>query len=842
MKDVHASQSQNSEGLLLALLTAGFYVLFTLLSDSHSLMVRWYEVILWQIGLICSVLWLLLLLWHQRRVQALGNGLDWLVGLVVIGLIISTVFAEFRNQALWYGWAALCFIAALYALNYYLNTPQRRYRLLVGQGYLNLAFILISLSLWTTQTLRPELARLEELEQYGVNLSFDFSVLELRNWAPLGHQNYVAGYLLLSLPLLVGLSILQAGWRRWLWLAGVGLGLLDLYTTSSRGGWLGLVVLCIFSLGVLLVRSSIPRLWLGLGGVGTLAILSLLILANNRLRTLIMAVLRGQGGRELAYRMINATIGWHMGSTHPWSGIGLGGVPLLYQKYRPIWAGRESELAYQLHSTPVQLWAEMGLWGIIPGLGAIALLIYLLWRWLRQTTTNHTDQILLWSIYGGLLAYGVISLTDYQLDNICISGTLVIYLACLASIFRTQKPDKKSEVRSLKSEKIIPLAGLGILLAVIIWLIPVHRAWQLSRQGFIALSQDDVDTFVERLSRAQQLVPWEPYYPYQLGWNLGNLALQTSDAQKRQQLFEDSIAWLQKGIAASPYWEFGHSNLAWLLLNPNPEAATQEFARSAQLVPAKRGVMYGLGLSLLAQNKVDLAIEAIALEGLRDPLFITSPIWVSPGLKSVYPPITERMAAKYTELLQQDANNSYLHRCRGGLYWWQGNLAAARADLEAYGTPLSQLMLELSEGKAIEPKLSQMPASAGKLALAAWLNPSPRQELLQQAWIMANKTVLPANIQQKLLSGMESSSSFEQWLKQKAPVLQYRRQRPGFGVVSRHLDGPAPIDFWTVVENVAMANWFEQLLPSPVYAPELDFALQPQRDNLLQTLNLPARA
>ena len=848
MKDISASASQTSEGRLLAILTACFYGIFTLLPDSHSLMVAWPWVFLWQVGLLCPVLWLLWLLWHQRKFPYLGHGLDWFIGLAVIGLIISTVFAEFPNQALWYSWLALCFIAALYALNSWLNTPGRRYRLLVGQGYLSLAFIIASLSLWTSQTLMPELTRLESLEQYGVNLSFDFSIIELRNWAPIGHQNYVAGYLLLCLPLLVGLSILQKGWRRWLWIAGVGLGLLALYTTSSRGGWLGLVVLGIVSLGILLFRSRIPRYWLGLGSLGILAILILLALGNNRIRTLIMTLLSGQGDGELAYRMITATVGWRMGSSHPWSGVGLGGVPLLYQEYRPVWAGREAELAYQLHSTPVQLWAEMGLWGIIPGLGAIALLIYLLLRrWLRQSPTNQTeqtDQILLWGIYGGLLAYGTISLTDYQLDNICISGTLVIYLACLASMFRIENSESARRRKYVEDGRIhysfTALAGLGIVLAMIIWLIPVHRAWQLSSQGFIALSQDDLGTFVERLSRGQQLAPWEPYYPYQLGWNLGNLGLQIGDAQKRQQLLKEGISWLQKGIVISPYWEFGRSNLAWLLLRDNPEAAMEEFARSVQLIPAKRGVMQGLGLSLLAQGKVDLAIDAIALEGLRDPLLITSPIWRSPRLKSVYPQVTDRMAAKYTELLQQysqpGAFNAYLHQCRGGLYWWKGDLAAARADLETYGTPLSKLMLELAEGKSLPEKLSKLPSSAEILAISAWLNPSQRSELLQQAWIKATQTVLPPETEQDLLTGMKNSISFEQWLKQNAPVWRYRRQRSGFGVLSRHIDGSTPTDFLIVVENVAINTWFAQLLPSPTYDPELDLALQPYRDNLLQAV------
>ncbi len=825
--DNKSTTSKDSQ--LFALLTGCFYVLFTLWPDSHSQMVALPGVVLWQIGLLCPILWLLWLIWQRKQVRGLGLRLDWLVGWIVLGLIVSTIFAEYPNQAVWYSWSVFGFIAAIYALNYYLDRPQSRYQLLITQGYLNLAFIVVSLGLWTTQTLIPELSRLEQLKQYGVNLTYDFSILELRNWAPIGHQNYVAGYLLLAIPLLVGLSILQTGKQRWLWLAGVGLGLLDLYTTSSRGGWLGLLVLCIVGVAILLFRSSLPRLWLVLGGVGSIALLCSIVLLNNRLRNLILAVTRGDGGGELGFRVINNIIGWRMGSRDPMSGIGLGGVPILYQKYRPIWAGQESELVYQLHSTPAQLWGEMGLWGIVAFLAAIAFPIYLLLRRKGKINLDRSDFILLWSICGGMLAYTIISLTDYQLDNISISGTLVIYLACLVSIFRVSS----APVLPSKYSSKIALAGLSVTVAAIVWLVPVHLAWQFADRGFNSLLKDNVNSFVKNLTKAQQLAPWQPYYPYQLGWNLGDLALKTGNPQQQQKLLQESITWLEKGNKVSPYQEFGRSNLGWLLLSKNPKAATQEFARSAQLIPAKRGVFYRLGLGLWARGQRDWAIEAMTLEVLRNPMFISSPIWNSSGLQQLYPQVIARSLTQYSNLLKQypqsGSFNTYLHQCRGGLYWWLGDLTAARKDIEVYGTPLSKFIVDLAREKNYEERLSQMPRSPAKLAIKAWLDPSDRQSLLREAWTIATRTALPATIEQELLAGMEKSSSFEQWLRENAPVSQYRRQRLGFGVNSRHFGGAEPLDFWIVSDNVAMTTWFVELLPTVGYFPQLDLALRSQQ-------------
>jgi uncharacterized protein involved in response to NO len=846
MKDETRLENQNTDGKIIGLLVAIFYGLLTLLPDSNTQFVTWPWVFLWQAGLIFPILWLLWQLWQQKTLQLLGNKLDWIAGLLAIVLIISAAIAQYPNQARWYSWEGLCLLVALYAVNNWLEqSPERYEKLLVAQGYLNLAFIIISLLLWFSQIVIPELNRLNEIkQQYNISLPFDFSIIELRNGFPIGHQNYVAGYLVLAIPLLIGLSIIQTGWRRWLWVSGVILGLIDLYSTSSRGGWLGLIVVSIIGFIVLIIRSNLPRLWLSVGGIGILALINFLVLANNRLNTLITAVFTGSSSGEFAYRIITATTGWKIGSSHLLFGAAPGSVPLLYQQYRPAWAGREAELAYQLHSTPAHLWAELGLTGIAILLSAIALLTYLGLQWLRISHYQiRIEQIFVYSIYAGLLAYGINSITDYQLDNICISGTIIIYLAILATIFRSSLAPNQTNI----PPKIITgltLGGLGILLAMIVWLFPIHAAWNASSVGFLTLSsQADNQTpeqkselvaaFTQRLTQANQLAPWEPYYPYQLGWNLGNMGLQTSNPQERQKLIEAGIYWLNKGIKVSPNQEFGHTNLAWLLMaKGDAQTATKEFARSAQLMSAKRGVFYGLGLSLLAQGKTDLGIEAITLEALRDPIIITSPIWNSPQLKPIYTQVMSRLVAKYSALLQQPSTfNNYFRYCRGGVYWWQGNYQASRADWKAANIVLGLQLLDLAGGKTI------LPTQAANGAIAAWLDPARRQTLLQSALITAKSAIPAPQLAQDLANSMNASATFDQWLKQKAPPQQYRRSRAGFGVLSRHNDGPAPVDFLPVVENAAMTNLFTDLMPSIIYEPKLDLALQPWRDLLIKNIS-----
>lgn len=802
------------------LLTAFLYAVFTLMADSHSLMVQWPWVAIWQISLLCPILWLLSQIWHNNKLTGLGNGFDGITAILVFGLIISSLLAEFPNQARWYSWAAMGMICALYALHQWIlsnNSPQRRYAILSFQGYLSFAFIIISLCLWTTQTLLPELARIEELKQNGVDISFDFSVLELRNWAPLGHQNYVAGFLVLALPLLLGLAILSKNWQRWLWFTGVGFGILDLYTTSSRGGWLGLIGVCVVGLGMLIFRSQIPRLWLGLGGLATFISLLIVILANNRLKTVITALVQGTGDSEFSYRWINTLIGWQMGSEHLFTGIGLGNVPITYQFYRPFIAGRTSELIYQLHSTPAQLFAELGIWGVITGLGLSLLLIFHFFR--SPATKMLSDQILLACIYAGLFGYGLMSLTDYQLDNIAIAGTLVIYLACITSSL----PNQATKSLAIPSKGIF-FAGLGIMLVMIIWLLPIHRAWQLSSYSFAFLTEKKIEPFRDTLSKAHQLAPWEPYYPYQLGWNLGDVAINSNNPNA----LTEAIKYFQVGNQVSPYQEFGHSNLGWLQLRQNPSAATKSFSESLQLIPAKRGVFYGLGSSLLAQNQLDLAIEAFALEAVRDPLFITSPIWRAPSLQPIYQKMLDRVEAIYGQLLQGNPSENlknYLHFYRGSLSWWRGDQIKAAQDWEQYGGEV---------GKALLNPALKNPLPGVDLLRQAWSNPTQRGSLLQQAWLQSQKSFLPTEIEKNLGDSMAKSPNFEGWLRENATAWQYRRQRAGFGVNSRHIDGPQPFDFTPVVDNIAVTTWFNSLFSTPDYFPEFDTALQPLREELIK--------
>jgi len=244
---------------------------------------------------------------------------------------------------------------------------------------------------------------------------------------------------MLVLPIFVSLAIAQKGMWRSLWLTAIALGLLDLYTTSSRGGFLGLGAIVLYGIIVALFRSGRHRGLVFLGSSGAIAIFGLLIAANNRLRSLVLGLISSfanptQGSGELLFRAIAADVGWRIGLEHWLFGAGAGSAIMLYQQYRPQWAVREAELLFQLHSTPVHLWAELGVGAVITFvflLVAIASLFIKLHK-SRSWQTNPQEQAIAYGLFGSLLGYGMLAITDYQLDVPAISGSLVIVFASLA--------------------------------------------------------------------------------------------------------------------------------------------------------------------------------------------------------------------------------------------------------------------------------------------------------------------------------------------------------------------------------------------------------------------------
>lgn len=840
-------------GRLIIQLGIAAYILFTLLPNSSSQMVAFPWVMLWQMGLLCFVIAGLLNLWRKSNpFYLLGNGFDWVIGSGFVTLCLSTMFARFPNQGMWYSLTAFGYLIAIYVTNNFLHKSNVDHGSTSGilpilkfQGLLGIAVIVESLFIWTTQSWLPRLANLAKLNQWGLNLSYDFSDLESRNWVPMGHQNYVAGFLMLVLPLFVSLAIAQQGKWRSLWLAGIGLGLIDLYTTSSRGGFLGLGAIVVYAIIVALFRVGRYRGFVLLGSAGAIAIFSLLITANNRLRSLALGLITSftnptQGVGELMFRAISADAGWRMGLDHWLFGAGAGSAVMLYQQYRPQWAGREAEILFQLHSTPVQLWAELGIGAVITFLFLLVAIASLAIKLHKSPTwqAHPQDQAIAYGLFGSLLGYGILAITDYQLDVPAISGSLVIVFACLAYLGQVHT----NELITLGYHK-QPRLWLAIVMTIylggaIAWLIPVNMAWQSSSVGFIYLSRARadldadlvsqkeankpqerietsiaIDKFQERLKLAHQLAHWEPYYPYQLGWNLADLAINYPNLPNSASMRKEGLAWMKTVIATNPNNEVGYNAAAWLSLQENTPSSVKNaetyFRRGLELYPLKRSLNFGLGVSLLRQGKTDEAIAAMTTEVVNDSSFITSPIWADPTFQPLY----QKVVANLERIYPAKSINLTMLR------WWTGKPNAI-AELIETGNPTAVLLANAiaNDTNALQ-SVKQNPQTALEMVISAWLNPDQRDKLLERAYVFASSS-LPdersAAVVKAMSERMAQVTNFDNWLRQplaaNSPlVFNYRRARLGFGVVSRHIDGVIPLDFFNVSDRAEISLFLKDL-------------------------------
>lgn len=845
MKSFLVSQAEKT----LLILALGFYAGVSWFPSSNGLMYAWPWVLVWQLGLGIIALGSIGQIFSNQLPRWYRLGMPW-DGLVLGGLIflgINVVSARFPQPALWQGWRIIVSVLALYGLHHWLHDEatelaDRRLRLLLCQGYIGLGFIGFGLLCWVWLVAWPHSQLLGQLRGWGIPQGFDFNQIQLRLAFPLGHPNYVAGYLLLILPIFA--ILWRTTTQKWLWLVGMAGGGLALGLTSSRAGLIGLGLLGLSALIGVFLSPGLSRWWRwGLPLTGFLGV-TLLIAANNRWQQTAIALFRGQAGGEFAYRSITNTVGWRMGLDHWLTGAGLGSVPWFYQHYRPVWAGREAEILYELLSTPMQIFAEWGLPGLLGLLTLVLALVYQFWRWLQRPQKTATEIFTVGSLSSGLLAYSWLSLTDFQLDNLAIAGVLILYGMLLLSYRPSRFPSL-----TLKRSRLVGYLSLAVWGGFSLWLVPVLSAWYFSSQAFQAWEKPDYPQFEQSLQRAQQLAPWEPYYPEMLGWGLGEVTLKTPDPQTRQTSLQRAIAAFETGITLSPYREFAHNNLGVLQMVSNrPALATASFVQALQLIPARQGVFYQLGLSLLAQQQPSLALLSFSLECLRDPLFITSPLWQRPLLKPYYPLVLKQVLQDSDRLLQDQTLTpdlrTFLHQLRGGLYWWQGNLTAAQTEISQYGTPTAKALLTLTlNPQSSIAQFTDLPA-ATQAILTAWQTPNREQRLqhIQRAWVLTSQTLLGEKTQTQLLASLAQAQTLPQWLIELAPAVPYRRQRIGHNLNSRHQEGPNPQDFWVTMDNMPINLWFTDLFPSPKWNPPLDLALQPWREDVFQqVLSLTSR-
>ncbi len=710
----------------------GFLGLFLLLGfswipNSYYTMVGWPFVLIWQVAFLAvSICTIQNLRQFSTPFRLLGYGLDQIVVAMLVVNLISAINAEFTAVAVWNFLLFSNYVVALYLIVHLLSNGLHRSHLWLGVVVAGTVTTIVGLWFWQPN---PDMWRSDSF--YSA----------LRNPWPLGHHNFVGGYNLLILPLAISLCVAQKGWKRWFYTLFSSVIAVGLYISGSRGATVGALMVLLLGVPFQLWchRKRIQKRYL-ISGVALIFMALAITFSNPRMSELfefatspevseaIITITDGPTNDRLFMLQAARDIFF----THPIIGVGPGNLARLYNLYRPIEAGSGLALVQQLHNTPAQILVELGALGFVVYLGWVVWLIRFASR-LYQKTINPTDRYLLYGIVASFVGYSFSSLTDYQLENIGISSTLIILTALLVNIgdAYTQKPNIDMKPSRL-SHRIISLLVFVFISANIQAWVRFDVGLYLSLSAARDANAGDVISADEKWSKASSLVYWDPTYSVLAAEQLVAIKQGAASAEDRETLTASAIEYLESAVRVAPNDPWFNQNLATLLIENGDPYTAENYARQAALLfPRSHNyIYYTLGLSYLGQGKIDQAITAFSLETLSDPEFLTTDLWMSEPFSDLLPAVLDQTIDSYRRVLSQTNLQSshfrWLNEQIAILSWWHQRPIEG-IELTTLSS-LTRIILEINSDpdvaiNSIQTYVEQAPDNSSLQLMQAWLSP-----------------------------------------------------------------------------------------------------------------------
>ena len=841
---------------------AGLFLLlsFTWLPNSYTLMVGWPYALLWQ-GAFCLLIgWSI---WMSRQfsqpLAGLGHRLDGIVLFIAFGNGLSVLAAQFKLVAGWNFCLLTSYGVVLYlAVSWMRQLPALRGRLWFALACCGTITSLISLASW-----RPTREMWSSPDFYAA----------IRNPFPLGHHNFVGGYCLLVLPIIVGFTLTQTHKKRQLGYGAIALNAAALYISGSRGALLGALALAIVSLSLYCIYHppKTSRHWI------LLSLLCLLIsgalISNPRVRSL-TAFSPSANSSAFSIQQIDdgptkdrlfmLQAGRRIIAAHPLLGVGPGNLARVYNLYRPLAVGGGLDLVQQLHNTPAQILAELGIVGFSG---------YLLWMgWLLKTgialqkkihdPKNHsrTDRILLCSIGASWFGYAVSSLSDYQLENIGIASTLVITTALFISL-ADEYLIPLTPPTPVKHQPITQRTRRLISLCLLLYLSLVFQVWARADAGFYlaGAAQKDAESFKfadanAKWTKASGLMPWDPTFAALSAEQLVTVEQQTSEPKNQALLNREAIASLKIALKAAPNDPWFNQNLAVLLLNQNaldqnaldqdalkPDSLEQNYQqaeaairRAALLFPrGQHYTYYTLGLTYLKEQKKSQAAAAFVLESLANPSFLADPLWKQPPFAELLTNVVDRTLTAWQQVLKGTASDSaqyaWLQQQVILTQWWHHRLPSShqsnRTSSEALAPFVQAILTIEANPKASLNLLAQIiKDSSADASKAAML----------QAWIAPDQYLTPflksfegtPEEKQSVVDNVRIHRDFRQWLTSiNEPPNEDRRYGLAFAYRNALANNIRQVLFANGPTISPLLNEFGLFSPPPREFPQLDQAI-----------------
>ncbi len=813
-------------------------------ADGAVNLYRWPWTGVYQFALVLSMLTALLCLVNSRDGKMIRfNGFSPAVLLLMVAFGSSCFLTEFSDRValnLIVPVSALCLGYTTHCLVRNSERPEKlAFNLFQGMGVVAFLLYFRSLSLWVATTFwGPESEIISSINALAGYSFKSVSLLNEPNNHPFGHPNYTAGYSLLTLPLVVSLSLVIDGPRRWFWRVVSILGLVALLSSGSRAGTGGAAVALLGGAIFYLKGKAKTRCRFKLGMAGAIILVVILVFSQPRLRTTIGHFVSGKGFEVGDHTRLNLlATGLKMGMEHPFLGNGPGTTSIYYPAF---WDGSGNlSNAYQLHCAPLQIWVDLGALGL---LAAAGLLFAFFHSW-RRLSFNHAEgewqrnKNRLLVLHGtglGVGAYLLFSLTDSQLDIYFISGMLAIY-GGLFSALRLNELTEKENLGSIKIRKTVRI-GTGLALIVLCaafgWKqYSLFQARSGVRAALVAFQNNDGQAFLTSIDETEKWSSSEPYFYNYLGWLAAEARHRGQFLLLEKIFFDRAYGFWESSLALYEVQEFCHYNLGWLNLDSDPERSAYHFRRAAEINPGKRGVYFGLALALKKTGLADAALNALALECLSQPQFATLILWKAPNFSAVLPGVKTRLWEYYSTVDRQGnlsaKNRQSLSEAEALTQWWWGE----SFDFGAFASgPYAQTRFfgSLLEGEETEDKnywKKRAFSAPILLAYKAWKEPEKGSRWLEAAKLRAMGEPLSEAEGNSLLNYLrQPEKSFPQLLLESQddfllPLNIYRNQRLAFGLMNQNLDGPIPGDFFLYEQNLLLKIAQVWLYPARGYLP-----------------------
>ncbi len=320
-----------------------------------------------------------------------------------------------------------------------------------------------------------------------------------------------------------------------------------------------------------------------------------------------------------------------MGAAHPIAGVGPGASTFHYPLF---WDGvGQGFNAYQLHSVPLQVWAELGLVGV----AACALLLWAFWR--SRSHVAHGDGSALFLPFIGYLP---LALTDYHLNTAPVAATLGALVGLVAGASAASAAPKtviKRRRRHIPTDQNTTAAlqpfslsawAVALLTVFVGWTqhFPVARSRSFQMEAMTALSHDDLKTFERRISAAIDTSPSDLSLHHHWGMTLLERARQNSEPSQTAALLVEATRAFERSLTFWPHDPFALAYHGWTrLFQGDPAGAWPLLHRSAQLLPVIPRLGYTMAVCAESFQAEDAMVRCLTAELMAAPDFALATWW-----------------------------------------------------------------------------------------------------------------------------------------------------------------------------------------------------------------------